>query len=176
MRTLMVMVLAVGVGAAAAAQETKPTGGKKLEPPPPVPATRAGASDERSEEKLAQPEVPPPPSGPLAARSTRPPTTPGIGIAPADGPLKGVRLLSSQAGEMRLLFPDGERTVRPGDRLGMDLVRTVGEGILVLDRAAIPSVAGGGALVVVRFDAAGQPRMRAYHVEDPTPVTAPQVR
>jgi hypothetical protein len=176
MRTLTVMVLALGVGAAAAAQETKPTGGKKLEPPPPVPATRAEGSEETSEQKLAHPEVPPPPSGPLAARSTRRPTTPGVGIAPTDGPLKGVRALSSQAGEMRLLFPDGERTVRPGDRLGTDVVRTIGEGLMVLDRGAIPSVAGGGAVVVVRFDAAGQPRMRVYHVEDPTPVNAPQVR
>jgi len=176
MKTATVMVMALGLAGAVFAQDEKPTGGKRLEPPPPVRATRAETTDGAGEQKLAQPEVTPPPSGPLAARSARPHTVPGTGIAPTDGPLKGVRALSSQAGEMRLLFPDGERTLRPGDRLGTDVVRTVGESLLVLDRPSIASLPGGGAMVVVRFDAAGQPRMRVYHVEDPTPVNAPEVR
>jgi hypothetical protein len=176
MRTASVTVLALGLAAAVAAQETKPGGGKKLEPPPPVRATRAETTDGASEQKLARPEAPPPPSGPLAARSAQPRSIPGAGVAPTDGPLKGVRALSSEANEIRLLFADGERTLRPGDRLGTDVVRTVGEGLLILDRPSIASVPGGGAVVVVRFDAAGQPRMRVYHVEDPTPVNAPEVR
>ena len=90
-------------------------------------------------------------------------------------PLKGAKALSSTSGEMRLLLADGERTLHPGDRLGTDVVRTVGDGVLVLDRPQVASRPGGSAVVVVRFDAAGEPRMRVYHVEDPTPVTAPEV-
>jgi hypothetical protein len=176
MRTATVVVLAFALGAALHAQEAKPAGGKRLEQPAPNRATRAGEPGGTGEQKLAQPELPPPPSGPLPARSTRPRTVVGAGAAPTDGPLKGVRALASQVGEMRLLFPDGERTLRPGDRLGMDVVRTVGDRLLVLDRPEVPSLPGGAATVVVRFDAAGQPRMRVYHVEDPTPVKAPEVR
>lgn len=158
------------------AQVAKPADGKRLEAAPPSRATRADDQQEAGEQKLAQPEVTPPPQGPLAARSARPPSRPGTGAAPIEGALKGARALPSPPGTLRLLFPDGERTLRPGDRLGSDVVRTAADGLLVLDRPPIASRTGGGATVVVRFDAGGQPRMRVYHVEDPTPVNPPEVR
>lgn len=176
MKTATVALLAIGLGGAVFAQEAKPAGGKRLEAPPPAHATRAEATDGTSEQKLDHPEVPAPPAGPWRVRSTRPRTASGLGAAPAEGPLKGVRALSSQPGEMRLLFADGERTLRRGDRLGTDLVRTAGDGLLVLERPPLPGLPGGAALVVVRFDGQGLPRMRVYQVEDPTPVTAPEVR
>jgi hypothetical protein len=176
MRTATVALVVIGLGGAALAQEAKPAGGKRLEQPPPVKATRTEATAGTSEKKLAQPEGEPPAAGPWLVHAARPQTASGPGAVPLDDPLKGVSALSSQPAEIRLLFPDGERTLRRGDRLGTDLVRAAGDGLLVLERSPMAGLPGGAALVVVRFDAAGQPRMRVYQVEDPTPVNPPEVR
>jgi hypothetical protein len=71
---------------------------------------------------------------------------------------------------------DGTRSLKPGDPLGSDVVKAVEEGLLVLERPAVPGRPGGKATVVVRFDAQGRPSVRIYHEEDPTRVEPRETR
>lgn len=128
--------------------------------PPTDPAPREG-----TQTKWARPEPTSPsaPSLPVKAR-----------LEPAPAPHRQtspdvtLRALSTKEGEAQLQTPEGPRTLHPGDRLGTDVVKAVGEGLLVLFRPATPGQPGSDATVVMRFDAAGQPSVRIYHSEDPT--------
>ncbi len=181
MKTALVGIAVWGLAAAVCAQEAEGSGkeaegsGKRMESPPPSVGKRAQDPTSPGERKeWRRPEPPRPEAGPFVVTGEGPPALAGGGAPPAAGPLKGARALSTRAGEAVLRFPDGERTLRPGDHLGDDVVRAVDTGLLVLDRPS--SRPGGAATVVVRFDGAGLPRVRVYHVEDPTPVNPPAVR
>jgi len=87
--------------------------------------------------------------------------------------LKGVQALAVTAGQARLRLAAGERTVRPGDLIGTDVLRRIEPGRLVLARAQKD---GGEATVVVTFDDAGRGRVRVYYGSDPTASPAPVVR
>ncbi len=174
MKIALVGIAVWGLAAAVCGQEAEGSG-KRWESPPPSVGKRAQDSTAPQERKeWRRPEAPRPEAGPFVVTGEGPPALGGGGDPPAAGPLKGARALSTRAGQALLRFPDGERTLRPGDHLGDDVVRAVDTGLLVLDRPS--SRPGGAAKVVVRFDAAGLPRVRVYHVQDPTPVRAPEVR
>ena len=78
------------------------------------------------------------------------------------GPLKGVRALSIEDGEARLLIEGVERLVREGDAIGEDVVTRITPGRIVLARAPTERKPAGEATVVVHFDAAGRSRVRVY--------------
>ncbi len=126
-----------------------------------------------SETRWVRPEPVPPPSGTRLAKA--PPVIPPANRGPAS-PYLGLRALSAKEGEMSLQTAEGRRTLRPGDRLGEDVVKAVDEGLLVLQRPAAPGRPGGEATVVVRFDAKGQPTVRVYHTEDKSAVEPWRVR
>jgi len=86
------------------------------------------------------------------------------------------KALKTADGEARLLVDGTEQTVRPGSRLGGDLVKSVSPGRLVLERGAGPDDPRGQALVIVTFDAAGQARTRVLWTRDPTAHRSPEVR
>lgn len=143
-----------------------------------LPAGPPGAVPEAGiEKKVDRPPVQPPDASRKLVKGSarREPVEPSTAAA-TSGSLGAVRLVAMSPGEARLLVAGGEQTLRPGDPFGSDRVRAVGGGVVVLDRPAVPGQPGGEATVVLRFDASGRPRVRVYHVEDPTPVTAPGVR
>lgn len=174
---------------------------KKARPPVPragsarlaPPAAVAEPQDGAPQTKWARPEVPPPDqtealvgmprvaasppaAAPKVAAAPKAPTRPA---APADvAPrtlLATMRAVSLAEGEARVVLAEGERVLRPGDRLGADTVRAVSDGVIVLDRPAVTGKPGGAATVVVRFDANGQARVRILYEQDPTPPQAPRV-
>jgi len=164
----------------------------KLAPPAAVAEPQGGAP----QTKWAVPELPPPdqtealvgmpraaspakaaPKGAAAASSTSKaaaPTASPADVAPRTL-LASMRAVSLAEGEARVALAEGERVLRPGDRLGADTVRTVSDGVIVLDRPAVTGKPGGAATVVVRFDAHGQARVRVLYEQDPTPLQAPRV-
>jgi hypothetical protein len=72
---------------------------------------------------------------------------------------------------------DGRRqVVRPGSRLGDDIVKSISPGRLVLIRPAKPEDPGGEALVVVTFDPEGRGRSQVFWTRDPTAPVAPEVK
>jgi hypothetical protein len=91
-------------------------------------------------------------------------------------PLASMQAVSVKDGVARVRMPEGERTLRPGDPVGADRVRAVSDGVMVLDRPAVPGTPGGSATVIVRFDAAGQARVRVLYESDPTPLRVPEAR
>jgi hypothetical protein len=116
---------------------------------------------------------------PGTASSPRAKRTPGLtpsatSEAGSRSLLRSMTARSVVEGEARVVLADVERVVRPGDLLGGDTVRSVAEGLIVLDRPAAAGQAGGPATVVVRFEADGRARVRVYHEQDPTPVKAPR--
>jgi hypothetical protein len=76
------------------------------------------------------------------------------------------RLVSSQDGEARLQFPEGEERVKVGSVIGGDLVRSVQGRQIVLVRADAGHP-GGEAVVVATFGAEGRPRVRVFWTKDP---------
>lgn len=87
----------------------------------------------------------------------------------------GLKALATSEGEARLELADGEeRTLRPGDKLGADVVQAVGEGLLVLVRPEQGTA--GASTVVVRFDAQGRASVRVYSSSDPTAVAPPEAK
>lgn len=174
MKIALVGIAVWGLAAAVCGQEAEGSGKRWESPPPSVGKRAQDPTSPGGRKEWRRPELPRPEAGPFVVTGEGPPALTGGSAPPAAGPLKGARALSTRAGEAVLRFPDGERTLRPGDRLGDDVVRAVDTGLLVLDRPS--SRPGGAAKVVVRFDAAGLPRVRVYHVQDPTPVRAPEVR
>jgi hypothetical protein len=138
---------------------------------PPRPAGGEGA-----EEKWDRPEVQPPDTSRKLVKAPSRPETAAPTAASAAGAPGGVRLVRMSPGEALVVVGGAEQSLREGDRLGSDVVRAVGDGVIVLDRPAVPGQPGGEAIVVMRFDASGQPTVRVYHAEDPTPVNAPEVQ
>jgi hypothetical protein len=98
------------------------------------------------------------------------------GDSPDAGALRGVQALSLKQGEARLRLADGERTLRPGDAIGADVVKSIEPGQMVLVRAGATPAAEATATVVVKFDELGRGRVRVYHLKDPSPVVAPEVK
>jgi len=90
--------------------------------------------------------------------------------------LTAVLALSISEGEAHLRLASGERTVRPGDAIGADVVKSIIPGQMVLTRGATAGSAQGTATVVVKFDEHGRGRVRVFHTADPLPVVAPEVR
>lgn len=138
---------------------------------PPRPAAAEG-----SEEKWDRPPIQPPDTSRKLVKAPSGPETAAPAAPSAADALGAVRLLGMSPGEARLLVSGVEQSARVGERLGTDVVRAVGDGVIVLDRPAVPGQPGGEAIVVMRFDASGQPTVRVYHAEDPTPVNAPEVQ
>lgn len=159
-RILMTVVL-VGWAAAALPQSAE----DRQQPPPPpgpglVPLDPPPFPVDRTPKRVKVPGPPPSMQGDSAEA----------------GALKGVQALSIKEGEARLRLVGGERTVRPGDAIGADVVKSIIPGQMVLARS--PSTAGalGSATVVVKFDEQGRGRVRVFHTTDPLPVVAPEVR
>jgi hypothetical protein len=84
--------------------------------------------------------------------------------------LAGVRALALAEGEARLVVNGVERTVREGDVLRGDLVKSVAPGRMVLLRAAGDEER----LVIVTFDARGEGRERAILARDPSAAEPPE--
>src|SRR6185436_16796717 len=115
--------IAAGVPVVAGAQEARPS------PDPARPnqetiLTRPGAPASQAETQVAVP------STPVLDRSPREITVPGTGggrgrDSAGAGPLKGVRARDLRSGQARLVLSTGERTVRPGDVIGTDVVKSV---------------------------------------------------
>jgi hypothetical protein len=133
-------------------------------------------AEEGVEEKWDRPAVQPPDTARKLVKGQPRREASGPAVPTALRSLAGARLVAMSLGEARVIVAGAEQTLRVGDRLGQDRVRAVGDGVIVLDRPAVPGQPGGEATVVVRFDASGQPRVRVYHSEDPTPVEAPGVQ
>lgn len=81
------------------------------------------------------------------------------------GGLKGMRVLSVSTGEARVVVGGAERTLRPGDAIGADVVKEIGDGRLILKRS---ETGGSEALVIVDFDAQGRSRVRVLSTRDRT--------
>ena len=189
---------------AAASADTEPAK-KKAHPPVPLagsenlapPATVSESDAGAPQTKWALPELPPPeqtealvgmpgatpsPSqgtqkvagAPSSTAKAPAPAAATANVAPRTL-LASMRAVSLAEGEARVSVAEGERVLRPGDRLGADTVRTVSDGVIVLDRPAPLGKPGGAATVVVRFDANGQARVRVLYEHDPTPLQAPRV-
>jgi hypothetical protein len=137
---------------------------------PPRPASHDG-----TEEKWDRPPLQPPDTSRKLVSGAAQPEPGAPPVASAASALGGLRLLKMSPGEALLLMAGAEQALRVGDQVGSDVVRAVGDGVIVLERPAVPGQPGGEATVVVRFDASGRPTVRVYHVEDPTPVQAPEV-
>ena len=194
---LAIVLLLTRAAASADAEPAK----KKAHPPVPrasseklaPPATVAEPGAGTPQTKWALPELPPPdktevlvgmphaasPTQKVAAAPASTSKTPAPAAATANvAPrtlLASMRAVSLAEGEARVSVAQGERVLRPGDRLGADTVRSVSDGVIVLDRPAAPGKPGGAATVVVRFDANGQARVRVLYEHDPTPLQAPRV-
>jgi hypothetical protein len=165
MRTTLAILLVLASAAWGGAQETTPSA-------PETPPTAEGAT------KNAVPEVPPPSAERILVRTAAPvrPVAVAADRAPAAGPWQGAVAVRSELDEAVVRFADGERTLRPGDRLGDAVVREVDEGLVVLHREARDDRPGGAATIVVRFDPSGVPLVRTIHEKDPTRVEPPAVR
>ena len=170
---------------------------KKPRAPRPASAPAAAAEPGNGPEvKWALPDLPPPDEREILVgmpARTAPPASAQAGAAPkAGGPaasaanspataaprplLASMRAVKVAEGEARVTVAEAERVLRPGDLLGGDTVRTVSDGVIVLDRPAVPGRPGGAATVVVRFDAGGEARVRVLYEQDPTPLVAPRVQ
>jgi len=147
--------------------------GVRAEEPPESTSGPASGSRDGTQTQWARPEPIPPsaPSVPAKARLDPAPVS-----RSHSGPYLTLRALSTKEGEAHLQTAEGPRALRPGDHLGTDVVKAVGEGLLVLFRPATPGRPGSDATVVIRFDAAGQPSVRTYHTEDPTRPQQPEAQ
>jgi hypothetical protein len=123
---------------------------------PPAPA----AVSERA--KAPEPTLSP---GPAAGR---PPQTKAAPPAP------NLRALATAEGEAHLIVDGAPRTVRPGDQVGSDVVKSISPGRMVLVRPA--SRTRSEALVIVTFDAKGLGQSVVLWTKDPATRTPPEVR
>lgn len=123
-----------------------------------------GDAEDKAAIELQTPTAPPLDTAPRTV------AIPGPGRkAPRDsadaGSLKGIRAVSIASGEARVIVGGGERRLRPGDALGSDVVREIGDGRIVLKRA---EAGGAEALVIVSFDAQGGSRVLVLSSRDKT--------
>jgi len=134
--------------------------------------TRPGETSNGAGVVMAVPSPPPLDNAPRQA--TAPGRGPSRGRDSAQtSALKGVQAREIKSGQARLVLASGLRTVRPGDLIGTDVVRSIEPGRILLART---SPDGQEATVVVSFDDAGRGRVRVLFGSDPTAVTAPPVR
>jgi hypothetical protein len=124
---------------------------------------------------LAQPERTPPD---LTPRSVRVPVTRSAVRKPSPETASLLRIKAIAVGnkEARVLVDGIARILRVGDSLGTDTVKDIGENLLVLVRAESAGRANGDGSIVVRFDALGQPEVRAYWTRDSTARVPPEVQ
>jgi len=164
LRPVLVAILAVTLPPHVLGQEADPRKAGVV--------TRPGGTPSGAGTTIAVPSPPPIDNAPRAA------TVAGAG-APRDrdsagtSALKGVQAREVKAGRARLLLASGLRTVRPGDLIGSDVIRSIEPGRILLARRG-PD--GNEATVVVSFDAAGRGRVRVYFGADPSAVAPPAVR
>lgn len=154
--TILLMIALAPMAAVTTAQGTedrKEAGGLVPLNPPPIPVDRAP--------KLVKIPGPPP------SRA---------GDSADAGALRGAQALAMKEGEARLRLAEGERTVRPGDTIGVDVVKSINPGQVVLLRGGTATDPEGSATVVVKFDKQGRSQVRVYYLKDPTPVVAPEVK
>lgn len=153
-----------------------------------APSRRAGAqeSDPRKAGVVTRPGGSPTGAGTVMAVPSPPPLDNAPRAATVAGPgpsrdrdsagtsaLRGVQAREVKSGQARLVLATGLRTIRPGDVIGSDVVRSIEPGRILLARTG-PD--GKEATVVVSFDEAGRGRVRVYFGSDPTAVAPPAVR
>lgn len=85
------------------------------------------------------------------------------------------RVLALREGEGSLEIDGAARTVKAGERLGRDTVRSIAPGRLVLERAT-SSTDPAPVLVIVTLDENGRAHTRTFHVRDRTAPEAPEVK
>jgi hypothetical protein len=114
------------------------------------------------------------PADPTSGVVTAPGPVPDRNRPSADaGALKGVRALWVRDGEARLVVGGVERTLRPGDAIGADVVTGVAPERITLVRGASAGAPSGEATVVVSFDAQGRGRVRVYSLKGTRRPAAP---
>ncbi|PYQ46367.1 MAG: hypothetical protein DMF78_26485 [Acidobacteria bacterium] len=139
-------------------------------------ATDLAAQEPQTRDKGVASPAAPPPGGTIVAVPSPAPvdlsphavTVPGAGgsrdrDSVDAGPLKGVQARQVKSGEARLVLAGGERTVRPGDLIGADVVKSIEPGRILLARTLAD---GDTATVVITFDGAGRGRVRVYSEKD----------
>jgi hypothetical protein len=171
MRRVTAIVLAVGLSGGAPlgfAQEATPTAypqrapeEKAAQPPADHPAASGGG---------AVATLPPPRTGPRSP--SLPETVDAKGSAELASPsqssvgagvLKDLRALRLKEGEAQVRIGTQVRTLRPGDRIGTDVVRRIEDTQIVLSR---PEGNGAESRVVIDFDGAGVARVRIFMTQD----------
>ena len=148
----LVAVLVAAGQASAQAPSTSPVPGGEYFQPPVEPSANPGS---------------------VTARAT---AVTGVRDSADAGSLKGIRAVSTATDEAVIVLDAVTRTVRPGDLIGADLVRSIAPGRIVLHRPAAPLGGGGEADVVVDFDGSGRGRVRVYATRDATSRPTPEVR
>jgi hypothetical protein len=134
--------------------------------------TRPGGSPTGAGVIMAVPSPPPVDNAPGPLTAARPRAARDRDSAGTSA-LKGVQAREIKSGQARLLLASGLRTVRAGDVIGTDVVRSIEPGRILLARTGAD---GQEATVVVSFDDAGRGRVRVLFASDPTAVAAPPVR
>lgn len=87
-----------------------------------------------------------------------------------------LRALSFSGDEATVDVRGQNQVLRPGSRLGDDVVKSVSPGRLVLVRPEIVDGETREAIVLVTFDAAGEATTRVFRTHDPTASAAPEVK
>ncbi len=123
---------------------------------------------------LNPPPIPVDPTPKLVKIAGPPPSR--AGDSADAGALRGAQALAMKEGEARVRLAEGERTVRPGDTIGVDVVKSINPGQVVLVRGRTATDPEGSATVVVKFDEQGRSQVRVYYLKDPAPVVAPGVK
>lgn len=164
LKLAVLMSVAIAATARVQAQESDPRKAGVV--------TRPGGSPGGPGVIMSVPSPPPVDNAPGPITAARTPTTRDRDSAGASA-LKGVQAREIKSGQALLLLVSGLRTVRPGDRIGTDVVRSIEPGRILLARAGAD---GQDATVVVSFDDAGRGRVRVLFGSDPTAVAAPPVR
>jgi len=122
---------------------------------------------------LEQP-APPPPEVTVASRPARGRIEePNASAAPSDSlPVVSLHRVSLAEGEGTVEIDGRREVVRPGSRLGSDIVKSVSPEQLVLARPPKEGGQEGETLVIVTFDADGKARSRVFRTRD---ISAPEV-
>jgi len=93
------------------------------------------------------------------------------------GALRGLRVLGVQDGAARVALANGtERTLRAGDVIAGDVVRSVSGHRILLERQAGEDEPGVSASVIVKIGAGGATRVYVLWRGDPRPAMVPEVR
>ena len=115
----------------------------------------------------------PAPPGPLSSHPVAVRVDPPARAATR--PVGPFRVLALGEGVGSLEVDGAARTVKPGERLGRDTVRSIAPSQLVLERAA-SSTDSAPVLVIVTLDENGRPHTRTFHTRDETAPVAPEAK